>query len=113
MDLNLPFGGTGQPLLDDDEGRPLRPLDWSALVARLTAERDLRREIAHGASSAKPISSFVRDMAQFAVGSPHAGRYDAQGVNPDALANLKSTGGITIATVAKPPVATNDARGQQ
>ena len=94
---------------EDGDSEVLRPLEWSALLARLGAERDLRRELASGLMAPPPVADFVGGAAQVLSGSSH----DAPGVNPDALANRKSTGGIRTAAEAKAPVAKLGARGQQ
>ena len=109
MDLTLPFPGAFKTPRDDSESDALRPLNWSALLARLGAERDLRRELASGLMATPTLADFVGGAAQVLSGSSH----DAPGVNPDALANRKSTGGIRTAAEAKAPVAKLGARGQQ
>jgi hypothetical protein len=48
MKLDLPSSAAFD-VPEDGEPEVLRPLDWSALVARLGAERDLRRELASAA----------------------------------------------------------------
>ena len=94
---------------EDGDSEVLRPLEWSALLARLGAERDLRRELASGLMEPPPVADFVGGAAQVLSGSSH----DAPGVNPEALANRKSTEGIGAAAEAKAPVAKLGARGQQ
>ena len=93
---------------EDGDSKVLRPLEWSALLARLGAERDLRRELASGLMAIPTIANFVGGAAQVLSGSSH----DAPGVNPEALANRKSTGGIRTAAEAHAPVAKLGARGQ-
>ena len=92
-----------------DEGDDLRTLEWSALLARLAAERDLRREFAAGREACRAAADFVNGAALVAGDSSHA----APTVNPDNLANLKSTGSIEVAARAKLPVARLGARGKQ
>ena len=111
MDLTLPFPGTFAASLD--EGEALRPLDWSALLARLGAERDLRRELARNLIMPRPVADFGRGAALVVGGPSHDAPHDAPSVNPDALANFKSTGGITFVPGAVAPVAKPGARGQQ
>ena len=94
---------------EDGDAEVLRPLEWSSLLARLGAERDLRRELASGLMAPPPVADFFGGAAQVLSGSSH----DAPGVNPEALANRKSTGGIRTAAEAKAPVAKLGARGQQ
>jgi len=94
---------------DADPAEALRPLDWSALLARLAAERDLRREFAARLGVRRIGADFMNGAALVAGDSSH----DAPSVNPETLANLKSTGGITVATGAKARVAKHDARGKQ
>ena len=87
----------------------LRTLDWGALLARLAAERDLRREFAAGRATRHAAADFMNGAALVVGDSSHA----AQSVNPDTLANRKSTGGNTVAARAKAPVAMLGARGKQ
>ena len=108
MKLYLP-SSVALKVPEDGDSLVLRPLEWSALLARLGAERDLRRELASGLMAPSPVADFVGGAAQVLSGSSH----DAPGVNPDALANRKSTGGIRTAAEAKAPVAKLGARGQQ
>ena len=113
MDLNLSSPRALQAARDDGEGEELRPLNWGALIARLGAERDLRRELARGLAAPQRIADFMGGAAQVMGSSSHNAPPDAPGVNLEALANRKSTGGITFAAGAKAPVATSGARGQQ
>jgi hypothetical protein len=92
-----------------DDGDDLRSLDWRALLARLAAERDLRREFAAGRSARHAASDFMNGAALVVGDSSHP----AQSVNPGALANLKATGGITVAAGTNNPVAKLEARGKQ
>ena len=108
MKLYLP-SSVALKVSEDGDSLVLRPLEWSALLARLGAERDLRRELASGLMAPPPVADFVGGAAQVLSGSSH----NAPGVNPDALANRKSTGGIRTAAEAKAPVAKLGARGQQ
>ncbi len=94
---------------DADPAEALRPLDWAALLARLAAERDLRREFSGVGAVRGVAADFMNGAAQVVGDSSHA----AQSVNPDTLANLKSTGGITVAAQAKACVAKLGARGKQ
>ena len=109
MDLNLSSPRALQTACEDGDGEILRPLNWGALIARLGAERDLRRELAAGLAAPRRIADFMGGAAQVVGDSSH----DAPGVNPDALANRKSTGGITDVAGAKAPAAKPGARGQQ
>ena len=113
MDLTLPFPGAFAAPRDEGERDALRPLDWSALLARLGAERDLRRELVSGLNAPRRFADFTGGAAQGVGGPSHNAPHDAPGVNPDALANRKSTGGIMIAAGAMAPVAQPGARGQQ
>lgn len=92
-----------------DEGEDLRPLDWRALLARLAAERDLRREFAAGQGARNVASDFMNGAA-LVVGDPSQA---AQSVNPDTLAILKPTGSMAVSTGANVPVAKPEARGKQ
>ena len=103
--LRVPEGADA----DANVGEGLRTLDWSALLARLAAERDLRREFAAGRATRHAAADFMNGAALVVGDSSHA----AQSVNPDTLANLKSTGGITVAAGSKQPVAMLGARGKQ
>ena len=91
------------------EGEGLRTLEWSALLARLAAERDLRREFAAGRDACRAAADFINGAALVAGDSSHV----APSVNPDTLANLKSIGSIKVAAGAKVPVARLGARGKQ
>ena len=113
MDLTLPFPGAFEACYDEGESDALRPLDWSALLARLGAERDLRRELARTLSSPRPVADFGRGAALVVGGSSHNAPHDAPSINPNALADLKSTGGNRFATGRKMSVAQLAARGQQ
>ena len=113
MDLNLSSPGALQAARDDGEGEELRPLNWGTLMARLGAERDLRRELARGLTAPQRVADFMGGAAQVVGGPSHNPSHDAPGVNPDTLANRKSTGGIMIATGANAPVAKSAARGTQ
>ena len=90
-------------------GEGLRTLDWGALLARLAAERDLRREFATSRATRHAAADFMNGAALVVGDSSHI----AQSVNPDTLANLKSTGGIMVAAGTKVPVAMLGARGKQ
>ena len=93
-----------------DDGEPLNAIDWAGLVARLGAERDLRRELSRQIGAAAAGASFAQGAAWAIDGS------SAQGesvVNPEALADFKSTGGITPEAGAQAPAAGSDARGQK
>ena len=109
----LPFSDAFEASRQDGEGDALRPLEWSTLVARLGAERDLRRELTNGLAAVRPVADFACGAALITGGSTHHALRDARGVNPDALTNRKSTQGITAAAQTTAPVATYDARGQQ
>lgn len=113
MDLNLSSPRDLQTAREDGEGEDLRPLNWAALIARLGAERDLRRELAKGLAAPQRVADFMGGAAQVVGGPSHNPPHDAPDVNPDALANRKSTGGNTFAPGAIAPVATPGARGQQ
>ena len=114
MDLNLSSPRALQAAAcEDGEGEDLRPLDWAALLARLGAERDLRRELAKGLAAPQRAADFMSGAAQVVGGPSHNPPHNAPGVNPDALANRKSTGGNTFASGAMAPAAKLGARGQQ
>ena len=113
MDLNLSSPSDLQAARDEGEGEDLRPLNWAALIARLGAERDLRRELARGLTAPQRVADFMGGAAQVVGDSSHNSPRDAPDVNPDALANRKSTGVNTIAGGAKAPTAKLGARGQQ
>ena len=109
MDLNLSSPRALQAARDDGECEDLRPLYWDALIARLGAEGDLRRELARGLAAPRRVADFVGGAARVVDDRSD----DAPGVNPEGLANRKSPGGITIVAGARAPVAQHDARGQQ
>lgn len=113
MDLNLSSPRALQAACEDGEGEDLRPLDWAALIARLGAERDLRRELARVLAAPQRVADFMGGAAQVVGGPSHNAPHDAPGVNPDALANRKSTGGNMFAGGAMVPAAKLGARGQQ
>ena len=113
MDLNLSSPGGLQAARDDGEGEELRPLNWGTLMARLGAERDLRRELARVLAAPQRVADFRDGAAQVVGGPSHYPPHDAPGVNPDALANRKSTGGIPFSGGAMAPVAKSAARGTQ
>ena len=117
MDLTLPFPGAFGTPRDEREGDALRPLDWSVLLARLGAERDLRRERARNLATERPIADFGRGAALVVGGPSHNPPHDAPSVNPDALADCKSTGGNTFAAgpdrISNRTGAKLGARGQQ
>lgn len=92
---------------NDAEG--LRTLEWSALLARLAAERDLRREFAGNPVVGRKAADFINGAALVVGGSS----LDAPSINPVTLANRKSTRCITRAVGAKAPIAQLDARGKQ
>ena len=113
MDMTLPFPGAFEAARDDAEGDALRPLDWSALLARLAAERDLRRELASGLAASKRVADFRRGAALVVSAVASHSSHDAPSVNPNALAVCKSTGGNTFAIGQTMTVARLGARGQQ
>ena len=113
MDPTLPFFDAFEAPRQAGEGDALRPLEWSTLVARLGAERDLRRELTNGLAAVRRAADFACGAALITGGSTHDAIRDARGVNPDALTNRKATKGITAAAQTTAPVATYDARGQQ
>ena len=113
MDPTLPFPSACEAPRQDGESDALRPLDWNTLMARLGAERDLRRELANGLAAVQPVADFACGAALITGGSPHNAYHDARGINPDALINRKATAGIAAAARTTAPVATYDARGQQ
>ena len=91
-----------------DEGEALHALDWAGLVARLGAERDLRRELSSRLGVAGSVASFAGGAAQALDGTPWAGE---PAVNPEGLADRKATGGITPEAGDADPAAGSDARG--
>ena len=91
-----------------DEGEPLHALDWAGLVARLGAERDLRRELSSRLGAAGGGASFAGGAAR-ALDRPLSGGELA--VNPEGLADGKSTGGITPEAGGTDLAAGSDARG--
>jgi hypothetical protein len=93
-----------------DEGEPLQALDWAGLLARLGAERDLRREFSSRLGAANGGASFAGGAAQALDATPWAGEL---AVNPEGLADRKSTGGITPAAGEQTPAAGSDARGHK
>ena len=92
-----------------DESEPLQALDWAGLVARLGAERDLRRELSSRVGSLPGGASFSHGAAWALDGARPEGEPP---VNPDGLADFKSTEGISPAAGDQPPAAGSDARGQ-
>lgn len=109
MDLNLTSSSAFAAIFEDGEREGLRALDWSALLARLGAERDLRREFAASRGMSRNAADFMNGAALVVGDSSH----DAPEVNPETLAHRKSTGGITVAAGAKAPAAKLGARGNQ
>ena len=101
--FNLRVPDAGQP------GEALRPLEWNALLARLAAERDLRREFA-ASRGAHGIAADFAHGAALVIGDSAP---DAPSVNPQTLAIIKSTGGITTGAAANAAAAPHDARGKQ
>ena len=105
MDLNsFAFRPPGAP----DEGEPLHALDWAGLVARLGAERDLRRELSGRLGAAGGGASFAGGAA-WALDGPVSDSEPA--VNPEGLADGKATGGITPEAGGADLAAGSDARG--
>lgn len=101
FNLRMPEG------IDADES--LRALDWSALLARLGAERDLRREFAANNMSGG-AADFVNGAARIAGDSSHG----AQSVNPETLADRKPAEDITAAAREKTRAARKmSVRGKQ
>ena len=94
--------------LETGDEADLRPLDWSGLCARLAAERDLRRELARGATAFES-GSFASRAAAAVFGPLH----DARSVNLEALANRKPHGGIGDAADENQAAAHFGARGPQ
>ena len=92
-----------------EEGERLAPLDWGGLLARLGAERDLRRELAGRNGTSTGAASFVAGAAWALDRSPQGQR----DVNRDALADCKAARGIMSATGTEAPAAGSDARGQK
>ena len=91
-----------------DEGEPLHALDWAGLVARLGAERDLRRELSSRRGTTDGGASFAGGAA-WALDAPIAEGEPA--VNPEGLADGKATGGITPEAGGADLAAGSDARG--
>lgn len=86
---NLTESGFDQDVQTDG----LKPLDWSALTARLSAARELRGALANHRDSVKG------NFACFSKSGPETGSADEQinengvCVNPDTLADGKSCAG--------------------
>ncbi|QGN54808.1 hypothetical protein [Novosphingobium sp. Gsoil 351] len=111
MDLNLSSAKAFADAADDGEGTELRALDWGALLARLGAERDLRRELAKGLAAPRRLADFAGGAAIVVSGVSSVSPHNAPSVNPDALADFKSAGGNTSATRHPLAVAKLGARG--
>ncbi|MDP3676910.1 MAG: hypothetical protein Q8R44_17725 [Novosphingobium sp.] len=106
MEMN-PFNLRVPKGADTDES--LRALEWSALLARLGAERDLRREFAADRGASRTAADFMNGAARIAGDSSQ----DAQSVNPETLADRKSAGHITAAAGGKTRAAEKSVRGKQ
>jgi len=92
------------------EGEPLGAVDWPGLVARLGAERDLRRELTSRIDAAASFSTGAAAVLE----SVFEGSVNGEpAVNPAALAVGKAHGGITPVDGAKASDAGNEARGQE
>lgn len=113
MDLTLSLSGSFAAARDEGESDPLRPLDWTALLARLGAERDLRRELVRNLGTPRAVADFGHGAA-LVLGDPsHGVPHNAPSVNPDALAGCKSTRGNRVAVGPNGTAAQLGARGQQ
>jgi hypothetical protein len=92
------------------DGEPLAAVDWSGLVARLAAERDLRRELTARIGAAASFTTGAAAVLESACEGPVDGE---PAVNPAALAVGKAHGGIRSDDGANAPAAGNEARGQE
>lgn len=92
------------------DGEPLGALDWPGLVARLGAERDLRRELAARIGAA---ASFSAGAAAVLEGTSTASTNGEPAVNPAALADCKAPAGIRVADGAEASFAGIEARGKE
>lgn len=101
FDLRMPEGN------DSDES--LRALDWRALLARLGAERDLRREFAANRARARTAADFINGATLIAGDSSHG----AQSVNPETLANRNSARDTTAAAGGMTRAAKKSVRGKR
>lgn len=72
-------------------GGALRPLDWGELVARFSAQRDMR------AALARPCDSDASFAGRAKVGLL-TNQHGERAVNLDALGGVKSLAAITAAT---------------
>jgi hypothetical protein len=113
MDLNRNSTDSFDRALDEGAGEGLRAVDWSALLARLGAERDLRRELARNLASPPAVADFRGGGAFVVSTASTASAQDAPSVNPDALADFKSTGSNKVGNSRHAAVAKPGARGQQ
>jgi hypothetical protein len=113
MDLNRNSTDSFDRARDEGEAGGLRAVDWSALLARLGAERDLRRELARSLASPPAVADFLGGAAFVLSGADAASPQDAPSVNPDTLADLKSTGSNKVVDGRQAAVAKPGARGQQ
>ena len=104
--MDMDFDRLGR--FDGEDREPLHALEWAGLVARLGAERDLRRELTVRVTAPRASGSFapaVWPLGENAHGAPS--------INPEALANGKADRGITAVAGAQAPVPDTGARGQE
>ena len=99
-----------RPAVTGDDGEPLHQVDWFGLVARLGAERDLRRELSSRIGHA---ASFAAGAAWALDGSAQASPRGEPAVNLEALADRKAAQGITPANTAQARSPGIEARGQE
>jgi len=93
-----------------DDGEPLGALDWSTLLARLGAERDLRRELSGQTGLAGAGGASFAAAAASALGHIPLGE---AAINPEALADGKATQANSSAAQAETPAPGIEARGQK
>ena len=87
---------SGERARDATQDEVLRELSWSELVARLSAERDLRRQLSasHECPSDSPAASFDVESASTVVHGPaEAARNYERGINHKISAYGKAAEG--------------------
>ena len=99
-----------RPGTSGDDGEPLHPVDWLGLVARLRAERDLRRELGSRIGQA---ASFVAGAAWALDETARPSSRSEPPVNLEALADRKSAQAITPMNEAQARSPGTEARGQE
>ncbi len=101
-----------------DDAETLNTVDWAGLVARLGAERDLRRELtarfgAAASFSGNAEAELKRAPARITNGSSEGSPHGEPAVNPAALGDSKAEGPITPSQRVETPASGIEARRGQ